>query len=180
LLLAHLSETAKHWDSTLSHCTSTVQHVLGPRQNSSKTRESWESIFTATAQCALGSSSLPLGPSPRSIGVQRCPLSFEAFSSCLCIIIVVQHIGEWGIVVYRGPWCVGCLRKSRKRQHLWRTWFIPLARDPENIHVTLGNHVTFQPLEWHVIVGTCTWSYPKENTWLVTWLGLDSGRPRPF
>ena len=39
--------------------------------------------------------------------------------------------------------------------------FVPLARDPENAHVTVGNHVTFQPLGWHMTVGTSTRSYPK-------------------
>ena len=34
--------------------------------------------------------------------------------------------------------------------------FVPLARDPENAHVTVGNHVTFQSLGWHVTVGTST------------------------
>ena len=30
--------------------------------------------------------------------------------------------------------------------------FVPLTRDHENAHVTVGNHVTFQPLGWHVTV----------------------------
>ena len=33
---------------------------------------------------------------------------------------------------------------------------VPLARDPENAHVTMRDHVTFQPLGWHVTVGTST------------------------
>ena len=34
--------------------------------------------------------------------------------------------------------------------------FVPLAHDPENVHVTVGTHVTSQSLGWHVTVETST------------------------